>query len=113
MVGGNFASVDRDFTAYLSAHFLHLYSDYHLDFSSGSSRFLSALSSVPPPVQVPAAPKPSLIVSSSSLPPSFSVPSSASSSASTFSGAAFPFFPRLVAPALLRGFLRSLRLVLQ
>ena len=58
----------------------------------------SLLSSAPPPVQVPVAPVPSPIVSSSSLPPSFSVPSSASSSASTFSGATLPFFPRPVAP---------------
>ena len=44
------------------------------------------------------APVPSPIVSSSSLLPSFSVPSSASSSASTFSSATLPFFPRPVAP---------------
>ena len=41
-----------NFPAYLSAHFPHLYSDFRLDFSSGSSRFLAALSSAPPPAPV-------------------------------------------------------------
>ena len=90
------ASGGKDFPAYLSAHFPHLYPDYRLDFSSGSSRFLSALSSAPPPVQVPVAPEPSPLVSSL-LPPSFSVPSASFSSASSFSGAALPFFHRPVA----------------
>ena len=43
-----FASGGSDFPTYLSAHFPHLYSDFRLDFSSGSSRFLSALASAPP-----------------------------------------------------------------
>ena len=101
-----FASGGKDFLAYLSAHFPHLYADYRLDFSV-SSRFLSALSSASPPVQVPAAPEPSPLVSSS-LPPSFSVPSSSSSLASSFSGAALPFFHRPVAPAPPSAPLRSL-----
>ena len=61
----------RDFPAYLSYHFPRLYSDYRLDYSSGSSRFLSALSSAPPLVVAPAAPAPDPFVSSSSLPSSF------------------------------------------
>ena len=84
----------KDFAAYLSAHFLHLYPEYRLDISSGSSRFLSA----PPLVQVPAAPEPFPLVSSA-LPPSFSVPSASFSLASSFSGAALPFFRCPVAPA--------------
>ena len=89
-----FASGGKHFPAYLSAHFPYLYSD----FSSGSSLFLSVLSSTPPPVQVPAAPAPSHLVSSS-LPPSFSGPSSSITSVSSLTSAAFPFFTRPVAPA--------------
>ena len=69
-----------------SAHFPHLYSDFRIDFSSGSSRFLSALSSAPPPAPVsffrPPAPRlsapsclPSLSSSSgSAIPPSLRFP---------------------------------------
>ena len=39
------ASGGSDFPAYLSSHFPHLYSDFHLDFSCGSSRFLAVLAS--------------------------------------------------------------------
>ena len=92
-----FASGGKDFPAYLSAYFPHLYSDFRLDFSSGLSRFLSALSSAPPPVQVPVAPAPSHLVSS--LTPSFSGPSSSFSSFFSLPSAAFPFFTRPVAPA--------------
>ena len=49
-----------DFAAYLSAHCPHLYFDFCIDFSSGSSRFLAALASsasLPPPSS--AAPLPS------------------------------------------------------
>ena len=47
------ASGGSNFPAYLSSHFPHLYSDFRLDFSSGSSCFLAALassSSLPPPL---------------------------------------------------------------
>ena len=91
-----FASGGTDFPAYLSSHFPHLYSDFCLDFSSGSSRFLSALASAPPPpVPVP---------SSSPLPRSlpFSLPRSSAPSSSTFplssssfTSLAFPFSVRL------------------
>ena len=95
----HFASGGKDFPAYLSAHFPHLYSDFRLDFSSGSSRFLSALSSAPPPVQVPAAPAPTPLASSSSLLPSSLVPSSSFATVSAFPSAAFPFFVPPVASA--------------
>ena len=63
-----FASGGADFPAFLLAHFPHLYSDFRLDFSFGSSRFLLALSSAPtPPVSGPSASLPS---SSFSLTPS-------------------------------------------
>ena len=94
-----FASGGKDFPAYLSAHFPHLYSDFRLYFSSGASCFLFALSSAPPLVQVPAAPAPSPLVSSSSLTLSFSVYSSSFSSVSSLTSAAFPFFTRPEAPA--------------
>ena len=79
-----FASGGKDFPAYLSAHFPHLYSDFRLDFSSGSSRVLSALLSAPPLVQLPAAPTPAPLASSSSLLPSSSVTSSSFASVSAF-----------------------------
>ena len=83
------ASGGSDFPAYLSAHFPHLYSDFRLDFSSGSSRFLSALASsasLPPPSSS------SSVSAFSSAPPPFSAapltpsvrPSSALSSAPVF-----------------------------
>ena len=82
-----FASGGKNFPAYLSSHFPHLYSDFRLDFSSGSSRFLSALASAPPPpVPVPGP-------LSSSLPRS-SASSSAFSFASPFPSSAFPFSAR-------------------
>ena len=39
------ASRGSDFRSYLASHCPHLYSDFHADFASGSSRFLAALSS--------------------------------------------------------------------
>ena len=89
-----FASGGKDFPAYLSAHFPHLYSDFRFDFSSGSFRFLSALSSTPHLFQVPAAPAPAPLASFSSLLPSSSVPSSSFASVS-----AFPFSMPPVASA--------------
>ena len=75
-----------NFPAYLSAHFPHLYSDYRLNFSSGSSRFLAALSSAPPPL----APVSSASPPVSSIRPSaplFAAPVSLSSF-SSFAGSA-------------------------
>ena len=87
-----FASGGADFPAYLSAHFPHLYSDFRLDFSFGSSRFLLALSSAPtPPVSGPSASLPS----SSFLSHSFAVSSSAGlPSLPHFPSSAFPFSVR-------------------
>ena len=84
-----------DFPACLSSHFPHFYSDFRLDFSSGSSHFLSALASAPPPpVFVPfSAPLPS------SLPRSSALPSSALPlSSAPFPSSAFPFSVRPGSP---------------
>ena len=67
------------FPASLSVHFPHLYSDFRLDFSSGSSRFLAALSSAPPP---PASSSSSALSSFRHLAPRFA----ASATLPTFSG---------------------------
>ena len=71
-----------DFPAYLPAHCPHLYSDFCLDFSSGSSRFLAALTS-----------------SASLPPPSSTAPSLPSSSRSPFPSAAPAFSSALLAPS--------------
>ena len=87
-----FASGGADFPAYLSAHFPRLYSDFRLDFSSGSSCFLSA----PPPVSGPSASLPS---SSSFLSHSSAVSCSTGHFSSThYPSSAFPFSVRPGAP---------------
>ena len=91
------SSGGRDFPSYLSAHFPHLYSDYRLDYSSGSSRFLSAVSSAPP-----AAPAPGPFVSSSSLPSSFTraplLPSASAWPSQSLSSLSLPVDSALSAP---------------
>ena len=92
-----FASGGSDFPAYLSAHSPHLYSDFRLDFSTGSSRFLSALASAPPPPV--STPSPASLPSSSFLSRSSALPSSAGhSSLASFLSSTFPFSVRLGAP---------------
>ena len=59
MLVGSLLRGGVNFPAYLSSHFSHLYSDFWLDFSSGSSCFLAALSSAPPP-PAPVSSSPSL-----------------------------------------------------
>ena len=71
-----------DFPAYLSAHCPHLYSDFCIDFSSGSSRFLAALASF-----------------ASLPPPSSSAPSLPSSSHSPFPSAAPAFSSAPLVPS--------------
>ena len=92
------ASGGDNFPAYVSAHFPHLYSDFRIDFSSGSSRFLAALSSAPPtpPPPVPVSSSPSL---SSFRPPAprLSAPPSLPSFSSS-SGSAHPPSLRFPAP---------------
>ena len=60
-----FTSGGSNFPSYLSSHFPHLYSDFRLNFSSGSSRFLAAL-----PASPPLPPPSSAPLSSAFLPPS-------------------------------------------
>ena len=83
-----FASGGSDFPAYFSAYFPHLYSDFRLDFSTGSSCFLSALASaLPPPVSAPFFRFSSFFLSRSSALTS----SAGHSSSASFPSSAFPF----------------------
>ena len=92
-----FASGVSNFPAYLSSHFPCLYSDFRLDFSFGSSRFLSALAASPPP------PPPSSSAPTPSLRPPFLAPSAPLVSAIPVSSSSsfalsFPYSVRPVDP---------------
>ena len=98
-----FASGGSNFPSYLSAHSPHLYSDFRLDFASGSSRFLTALASSPPPppsssTLSSSAPS-SALFSSRVLPPSApSLPHLPVSSLPPATSSSLPFFWRPLAP---------------
>ena len=82
------ASRGSDFPSYLSAHFLHLYSDFRLDFASGSFHFLSALAASPPTPPPSSALFSSPVTPSAPLlphPPVSSLPPAPSSSSLSFS----------------------------
>ena len=91
-----------DFPAYLSAHCPHLYSDFRIDFSSGSFRFLAALASsasLPPPSSAAPLPSSSISPFSSSAPAFSSAPLAPSAHPSSSLAPSFPSAPLSVSLA--------------
>ena len=79
------ASGGTDFCTYIASYCSHLYSDFHADFASGSSRFLAALASAASFPLPSSATPPVSSSAGSSLPPVAPLPPSSSSASAASS----------------------------